>query len=162
MNAIAELKVTAQGDTDIVITRSFDAPRKHVFKAYTEPALIRRWMTGPPGWIVSVCEVDLKVGGRYRWGWKSDKDGMEMEATGVYKEITAPAKVVCTETFNPAWYAGEMVGSIDLAERGKGTFLTQTLRYASREAREMVLKSGMDQGLAYSYDNLATLLGTLE
>lgn len=162
MNAIAELKVAAQGDTDIVITRGFDAPRKNVFKAYTEPALIRRWMTGPPGWAFKVCDVDLKVGGRYRWVWKSEKDGTEMEAGGVYKEISPPAKLVCTETFNPAWYAGEMVGTIDLAERGEGTFLTQTLRYASREAREMVLKSGMDQGLGYSYDNLAKLLETLD
>lgn len=161
MNAIAELKVTAQGDTDIVITRGFDAPRKNVFRAYTEPELIRRWMTGPPGWQFKVCDVDLEVGGRYRYVWKSEKNGEEMEAAGVYKEISAPAKVVCTESFNPAWYAGEMLGTLDLAERGKSTFLTQTLRYANREAREMVLKSGMDQGLGYSYDRLADLLGNL-
>lgn len=159
MEAIAALKVEAKGDTDIVITRGFDAPRKHVWRAYTEPALIRRWMTGPPGWDFAVCEVDLKVGGRYRYVWK--KGATEMEATGVYKEIAAPAKVVCTETFVPAWYAGEALGTVELAERGERTFLTQTLRYADRASREMVLKSGMDQGLAYSYDNLAALLGTL-
>ncbi len=100
MNAIADLKVTAQGEADIVITRGFAAPRKNVFKAYTEPEWIRRWLTGPPGWSFTVCEVDLKVGGRYRWGWKSDTDGMEMEAAGVYREIAAPARIVSTETFS--------------------------------------------------------------
>lgn len=161
MSTTANLKVAAQGDTDVVITREFDAPRKNVFRAYTEPALIKRWMTGPPGWVVTICDVDLKVGGRYRWVWKSDKDGMQMEAGGVYKEIQAPVKLVSTEAFVPAWYPGEMVGTIELAEKGRGTLMTQTLRYASREARDMVINSPMEQGLAYSYDNLAELLGTL-
>jgi uncharacterized protein YndB with AHSA1/START domain len=159
-----KLKVSAQGDRDVVITREFDAPRKNVWRAYTEPELIKRWMTGPPGWIVAVCDIDLKVGGRYRWVWKSVKDGMDgaqMEAGGVYMEINAPAKLVSSESFIPAWYPEEMVGTVELEERGGRTFLTQTLRYASREAREMVINSPMEQGLAYSYDSLESLLGTL-
>src|SRR5262249_22153550 len=105
MNQIGSLTVTAVGDREIVMTRSFDAPRRLVFEAITKPELVKRWLTGPPGWTMDVCEIDLRVGGRYRYGWQN-VDGRTMAMGGVYREIAAPERVVATEKFDDAWYPG--------------------------------------------------------
>jgi uncharacterized protein YndB with AHSA1/START domain len=153
----SSLKVTASGDREIVMTRSFDAPRRLVFEAITQPDLIVRWLTGPPGWTMNVCEIDLRVGGRYRYGWKH-VDGSTMAMGGAYREIVVPERVVATERFDDAWYPGEALGTMALAEQGGRTILTQTIRYESRAARDGVLKSPMESGVAASYDRLAELL----
>ena len=152
------LKLTTHGDREIVITRAFDAPRKLVFDALTKPKLVKRWLLGPDGWSMPVCEIDLKVGGKYRYVWQRDKDGTEMGMGGVYREIVAPERLVATERFDQAWYPGEAVGTFVLAEQGGKTTLTQTILYESREARDAVLKSQMEKGVVASYDRLAKLL----
>lgn len=159
--ATATVKVEARGETDIVMTRDFNAPRKLVFEAYTKPDLIKRWLTGPPGWVMSVCEVDLKVGGKYRYVWRKEKTDTDMGMGGVYKEVKGPGRLVCTEQFDQPWYEGECVGALDLAEKDGKTTVTQTLTYASRKDRDMVIQSGMASGVENSYANLDTLLETL-
>lgn len=152
------LKLTAPGEREIVMTRVFDAPRKLVFQAFTKPDLVKRWLLGPDGWSMPFCEIDLRVGGRYRYVWRSDKDGSEMGMSGVYREIVVPEKIVATEKFDEAWYPGEAVGTLLLVEEGGKTAFTQTMLYQSREARDAVLKSGMQKGVAASCDRLAGLL----
>jgi uncharacterized protein YndB with AHSA1/START domain len=107
-----------------------------------------------------VCEIDLRVGGAYRYVWRA-ADGPEMGMGGVYREIQAPERLVATERFDEAWYPGEAVGTVVLVERGGKTTLTQTILYQSREARDAVLKTGMERGVAASYDRLAELLPSL-
>ena len=141
-----------------MITRVFDAPRKLVFDAFTKPELVKQWLLGPDGWSMPVCEIDLKVGGKYRYVWRRDKDGTEMGMGGGYREIVAPERVVATEKFDQSWYPGEAVGTFVLVEQGGRTTLTQTILYESREARDGVLKSGMEKGVVASYDRLAKLL----
>ena len=158
MTAPGNLKLTTRGDREIVITRAFDAPRKLVFDALTKPELVKRWLLGPDGWSMPVCEIDLKVGGKYRYVWRRDKDGTEMGMGGVYREILAPERLVATEKFDHSWYSGEAVGTFVLAEQGGKTTLTQTILYESREARDGVLKSQMEKGVVASYDRLAQLL----
>jgi uncharacterized protein YndB with AHSA1/START domain len=153
------LKLTTSGDREIVMTRVFDAPRRLVFDAFTKPELVKRWLLGPPGWTMPVCEIDLKVGGTYRYVWRKS-DGHEMGMGGVYREIAAPERLVATERFDEAWYPGEAVGTLVLSEQGGTTTITQTMLYQSREARDAVLKSGMEQGVAQSYDRLAELLAS--
>jgi uncharacterized protein YndB with AHSA1/START domain len=154
------LKVTARGDREIVMTRVFDAPRRLVFDAMSKPELVKQWLLGPPGWSMPVCEIDLRVGGAYRYVWRRDKDGSEMGMGGVYREVKAPERVVATEKFDEAWYPGEAVGTLVLSEQGGKTTVTQTVLYQSREARDGVLKSGMESGVAASYDRLERLLAT--
>ncbi len=160
MKNSGSLKVVAQGDRELVITRVVDAPRKLVFDAWTKPELVKRWLLGPPGWSMPVCQIDLKVGGAYRYVWRNDSDGTEMGMGGVYREILAPERIVATEKFDKAWYPGEGVGTIVFVEQDGRTTLTQTVLYESREARDTVIKSGMERGLAASYDRLAELLGS--
>jgi len=155
------LKVEARGDREIVMTRVFDAPRRLVFDAFTKPELLKRWLTGPPGWTLAVCEIDLRVGGSLRYMWRGPA-GEEMGMRGVFREITPPDRIVGTEKFDQAWYPGEAVGTVVLTEQGGKTTLTQTIVYESREARDIVLKSPMEQGLGMSYDHLDDLLASLE
>jgi len=161
MKNIGNLKLTTQGDREIVMTRVCDAPRRLVFDAFTKPELVRQWLLGPPGWSMPVCEIDLKVGGAYRYVWRRDSDATEMGMGGVYREIAAPERLVATERFDQAWYPGEAVGTLLLSELAGKTTITQTVLYQSREARDAVLKSGMERGVAASYDRLAELLASL-
>ena len=161
MRNTGNLSLTTRGDREIVMTRVFDAPRKLVFDAFTKPELVRQWLLGPPGWSMPVCEIDLRVGGRYRYLWRHTTNGNEMGMGGVYREIAAPARIVATEKFDEAWYPGEAVGTLILSEQDGKTVVTQTVLYQSREARDAVLKSGMEKGVTVSYDRLADLLATL-
>ncbi|HEV8401381.1 MAG TPA: SRPBCC family protein [Gemmatimonadales bacterium] len=153
-----QLKITKSGDRDLVMTRVFDAPRTLVYDAHTKPALVRQWLLGPPGWTMPVCDMDVRVGGRYRWVWRKESDGAEMGMGGVYRDIQAPERIVSTEKFDEAWYPGESLNTLVLVEQGGRTTLTQTMRYESAAAREAVIKSGMEQGVAASYDRLEDVL----
>ena len=160
MNNTGALKLTTRGDREIVMTRLFDAPRALVFDAFTKPELVQQWLLGPPGWSMPVCEIDLRVGGAYRYVWRH-ANGNEMGMGGVYREIAAPERLVATEKFDEAWYPGEALITTTLAEQGGKTALTFAVLYQSRAARDAVLKSGMERGVAASYDRLAGLLPSL-
>lgn len=142
------------------MTRVFDAPRKLIFDAHTKPDLVRQWLLGPPGWSMPVCEMDLRVGGTYRWVWRHDRDGRTMGMGGICREIAAPERLVATERFDEAWYPGEALNTLVLVEKGGRTTVTQTTRYESREARDAVIKADMEKGVTASYDRLAELLAS--
>jgi uncharacterized protein YndB with AHSA1/START domain len=154
------LKLKAHGDRGLVMTRTFDAPRRLVFDAFTKPELVKRWLFGPDGWSMPVCEIDLQVGGRYRYVWRHDAQGTEMAAGGVFQEIVAPERIVATERFEQAWYPGEAMNTLVFTEKAGQTMLTQTMIYDSPQTRDAVLKSGMERGVAASYDRLAELLAS--
>jgi uncharacterized protein YndB with AHSA1/START domain len=155
------LKLTTPTDREIAMTRVFEAPRRLVFDALTKPELLKQWLLGPPGWSMPVCEIDLRVGGAYRFVWRGP-DGIEMGVRGVYREIAIPESIVATERFDEPWYPGEALVTNVLAEQGGKTTLTLTVRYESREARDIALNSPMEQGLAAGYDRLAELLAKKE
>jgi len=146
--------LTTPSEREIVMTRVFDAPRRLVWEAHTKPELLQRWLLGPDGWSMPICEVDLRVGGKYRWVWRRDEDGTEMASGGVFKEIVAPERLVSTERFEQPWYPGEGLNTLLLTERDGKTTLTQTMRYESKEIRDSVLKSGMETGVERSYERL--------
>ena len=154
------LNLTTRGDREIVMTRDFNAPRQLVFDAFTKPELIKRWLLGPDGWSMPVCEVDLRVGGKYRYVWRNNDNGQEMGMGGVFREIEKPARIVNTEKFDEAWYPGEAIDTTEFDEKSGWTTVTQTVRYESREARDGILKSGMESGVRRSYERLEDLLST--
>jgi uncharacterized protein YndB with AHSA1/START domain len=154
------LIVTTPNDREIVMTRVFDAPRTLVFEAHTTPELLKRWLHGPDGWLLTVCEIDLKVGGKYRYVWRH-ADGREMGMGGTYREIVQPERLVTTELFDEDWTGGETLGTLVLTERNGQTTLTNTLLYSSKETRDNVLKSGMERGVEASYVRLDGMLATI-
>ena len=154
MKNTGTLRVTTPSEREIVMTRIFDAPRHLVFDAFTKPELLKRWF-GPKGWSLVVCEVDLRVGGSWRFVLRGP-DGKEMGMRGVYREVQPPERSVHTETFDD--FPGEStVTAVLVEDRGKTT-LTATVRYESQEIRDAVIQSGMEHGAAESYDKLAELL----
>src|SRR6266851_9610009 len=158
MKNTGTLKVTTPTDREIVLTRVFDAQRTMVWDAFTKPELLKRWF-GPRGWSMPVCEVDLKVGGGFRFVLRGP-DGKDLGMRGVYREIAPPERSVHLESFDD--YPGEsQVTAIFVEQEGKTT-LTATVLYPSQEVRDAVIQSGMEHGAAESYDKLAELLASGE
>jgi uncharacterized protein YndB with AHSA1/START domain len=108
---------------------------------------------------MTLCEDDLRVGGKFRWGW-SGPDGAEIAMHGVYREVTSPERMVRTETFDFGCdvQSGEQLGTLVLAENGDKTNLTLTVLYPSKEARDGALASGMEKGVGAGYDRLEEML----
>ncbi|GGL45591.1 SRPBCC family protein [Caulobacter rhizosphaerae] len=156
----SKLTVDTPDDLKIVITRAFDAPRDLVFNCVTTPDLVKRWMTGPPGWTMPVCEIDLRVGGKYRYVWRNT-EGQDMGMGGIYREISRPERIVSNELFDEDWTGGETVATMTLAERDGRTTLTTTVAYSSTAARDAALRSGMTEGMEMGYANLDALLKTV-
>lgn len=157
-----KLQVTTPSEREIALVRTFDAPRNLVFDAMTKPELVKQWLGGGGtfgGWSFAVCEIDLRVGGKYRYVWHGP-DGAKMGMGGVYREIVSPERIVCTEKFDESWYAGDAVDTTVFVEQHGKTTVTTTVRYASKEVRDGVLKSPMEGGVAVSYDRLSEVLAS--
>jgi uncharacterized protein YndB with AHSA1/START domain len=152
------LVVTTRGEREIVLTRVFDAPRDLVFEAWTKPEHVVHWY-GRHGWTLDVCEIDLRVGGRWRYVMHGPRD-RSMGLGGVYLEIAAPERLVSTEAFDG--YPGESTNTLILTERDGRTTLTITSLASSAEIRDAIIQSGMEEGAAETMDRLAGLLATLQ
>ena len=160
MNLADTFKLNARGDREVVMSRTFDAPRTLVFDAFTKPELVRRWLLGPDGWTMPICEIDLRVGGKYRYVWRNAK-GKEMGMGGVYREVVAPERIVNTELFDDPWYPGEALVTTIFDEQAGKTTVTQTVLASTAEGRDAVLQSGMERGVIASYNRLEEVLATL-
>jgi uncharacterized protein YndB with AHSA1/START domain len=153
-------KVATPTDREILIARDFHAPRPLVFDAFTKPELVRRWLLGPEGWTMPVCEIDLRAGGTYRYVWR--KAGVpDMGMGGVFREVAAPERIVATEQFDDAWYPGEAVNTTVFVQEGDITRTTITVLYASKEARDIASRSGMEKGMAIGYNRLEEMLSSM-
>lgn len=144
-------------DREIVIRRTFDAPRGLVFRAITDPEHVPAWY-GPRGWTLPVCRIDFRPGGSWRYILRSP-EGAEMGMSGVYREISPPDGLVTTESFDD--FPGESVNTVALAEHDGRTTMTVTVLYPSKEVRDAVLQSGMQAGASETYDRLAEHIQSL-
>ena len=158
MKNTGTLQVTSQGDNEIVLTRVFDAPKRLVYDAFTKPELLKRWF-GPHGHHLVVCDVDLTVGGKWRYVIR-DPEGKDMGMYGTWIELDPPDRIVHTEAFD--MYPGDSLCTTVFTERGGKTTMTLTCRYPSKEVRDMVIASGMSRGAGISYDRLEDLVAKLQ
>lgn len=159
MDTPDDVKISTPTDREVVVTRTFDAPRALVFDAYTQPELLRRWY-GAPGRSLIVCEIDLRPGGAYRFLWRGT-GRKDVGTHGVHREVLRPERIVRTETWED-WDAGEVVETIVFSERAGKTTLTSTGLYPSREVRDAVLKAGLENGTRETFGHLAELLRSLQ
>jgi uncharacterized protein YndB with AHSA1/START domain len=157
-NPSAATTLTTPTNREIVITRVFNAPRRLIFEAWTSPEHLPRWMLGPEGWTMPVCEVDLRPGGAWHFVWRR-ADGTEMAMRGVYQEIVPPERLVSTESWGAGW--PETLNTLLLSEEGGKTTVTQRMLYPSKEARDAALQTGMREGMADSFDRLAEYLAAV-
>jgi uncharacterized protein YndB with AHSA1/START domain len=157
-NKVGATKFTTPSDRELVTTRVFDAPRRLVWEAWTTPKHVQRWMLGPSGWTMPVCEIDLRPGGAWHFVWRR-ADGTEMAMRGVYREVTPPERLVATESWGGDW--PETVNTLVLSEKDGKTTMTQTVLWPSKEARDRALGTGMQSGMSTSFDRLAEQLQTM-
>jgi uncharacterized protein YndB with AHSA1/START domain len=154
------LQISTPTDTTIVLTRTFHAPRRLVWEAMFDPVKMRRWMLPPPGWTTAVCEVEARVGGALRLAWQNGEGDTVMTMQGVFKEVVPYDRIVHTETMATA--SGETIGTLlethEFAEKNGVTMMRITQAYASKEARDGALASGMDQGMEACYKQLDALI----
>ena len=161
MTTSGTAKVTLPADTETLITREFDAPPRLVYRAWTEPELVRRWWAGHRG-RMTVTEIDLRVGGTWRYAMVAD-GGYEVAFHGEYREIVPGEKIVTTEVFEgaPPSEGGDVINVITFEEAGGGTKLDLLVRCPSQEVRDMIVDSGMESGLQEQMDLLDELAAEL-
>ncbi|HEY9084870.1 MAG TPA: SRPBCC family protein [Candidatus Tyrphobacter sp.] len=147
-----KLEVTTPSEREIRVTRTFDAPPNLIFECHTKPELVKKWLLGPPGWSMPVCEIDLRPGGRYRYVWRNDDRGAEFGVQGAFREIHAPDRIVNVEMMDGV--PGEALCTTTFIKSGDGTLLTLTMQFESQELRDGALASGMSDGMSMSYDRL--------
>ncbi|MFG1913452.1 SRPBCC family protein [Micromonospora sp. NPDC048898] len=150
------LVVHTPGAREIVLSRLFEAPARLVFAAFTQPELLVRWY-GARGWSLVECDVDLRVGGRWRFVSQGPQ-GARMVQAGMYRYIEPPRRLVCTELFEDQSYPGETLVSHEFTELAGRTTVTTTLRYATAQGRDTVLRYPMTRGVGQSFTRLADLL----
>ena|SRR5579863_9611180 len=155
MSSAHSMMLSTPSDRELVVTRVFDAPRKLVFDAWTNPKYIPQWLLGPEGWTMPVCEVDLREGGAWHFVWRKD-DGAEMEMRGTYREIRPPERLVSIESWGGDW--PETVNTLVLTEEGGQTTATMTILYPSKEAREAALQTGMAKGMEMTFSRFDQFL----
>jgi uncharacterized protein YndB with AHSA1/START domain len=156
------LQITTPTDTTIVLTRTFNAPRRLVWEAMFTPDKMRRWMLPPPGLTTTTCECDVRVGGLLSVAWKSDDADPVMTLRGEFTEVVLYERAVHTEAM--ALGSGQAMGSLvekhELTENGDITAVCITQTYDSKESRDGALASGMDEGMEVCYQHLDALLDT--
>lgn len=150
-------------DTEVLVKRSFDAPASLVWRAYMEPDLLRRWCTGMPGWSMPICEMDMRVGGKYRWRWRSDDNSQEFGFFGEVLEVVPHTKIVHTQAFDPGDLGVSMGGepsiiTVTFQETNGITHVTTNIKYASKADRDAAFATGMTEGMEMSYQNLDKVL----
>jgi uncharacterized protein YndB with AHSA1/START domain len=159
-----EAQVSLPSDREVEVVRTFQAPRALVYEAYTTAALLQRWLSGQPGWSMPVCEMDVRVGGTFRWRWRSDAEGKEFGFSGVFREVTAPAKLVHTEVYDPGDIGGSMGESnealitVSFAEHDGVTTVTTRMDFGSKAGRDAAVSTGMTDGMELSYQVLDAML----
>jgi uncharacterized protein YndB with AHSA1/START domain len=156
-------QVTLPSDREVQVTRSFKAPRALVYRAHTEPELVRRWLLGPPGWSMPVCEMDVRVGGRYRWRWRNDQDGSEFGFTGTFRDVQPPSRLVHTEAYDPGTLADQFpqndaLVTVTFSEEDGITTLISLVDFGSRQARDAAMATGMTDGMEQSFQLLDKVL----
>ncbi|HET7619428.1 MAG TPA: SRPBCC family protein [Vicinamibacterales bacterium] len=163
---IDKAQVTQPSEREVKVVRSFRAPRALVYRAFTEPALVRRWMLGPPGWSMPACDMDVRVGGRYRWSWRNDTDGSEFGFSGAFREVQPPSRIVHTEAYEPGTVGGGYPGqdaivTTTFTEDAGVTTMETTIDFGSKEARDAAVATGMTSGMEQSYQLLDRLITEL-
>jgi uncharacterized protein YndB with AHSA1/START domain len=163
VRTLEKAQVSLPSDTEVRVTRDFNAPRKLVWDAHTQPQLVRRWMLGPPGWSMPVCEMDVRPGGKYRWRWRSDENGAEFGFFGMFREVDAPARMEHEENYDPGTMTADMDSTnpaiirTSFTERDGVTSLVMVMKFASKEIRDAAVATGMTDGMEMGYERLDKL-----
>lgn len=154
---MSKLELKTEGDTHIVVTRRFAAPPESVYRAHTDPKLIQKWLLGPEGWTMPVCEVDARPGGKFRYEWKNAQ-GSGFHITGEYVELKPSSRIVHVERM---WLPDPTPDNhVDTRfdKDGAGTLMTIRMTLPDEKTRAGMLTTGMAGGMEASYVRLEGLI----
>ena len=156
-----ETMLELEGDREIVMSRTFNAPARIVFDAWTKPELVMQWWAPKSHDVRMVrCDADVRVGGTYRYVIQKS-GGPEIAFSGVYSEVTPPTRLRYTQIFEPMRETGEVIVTITFAEQGGKTHLVSRSLCPSKQVRDGMLASGMEHGARETFEQLETLLASL-
>jgi uncharacterized protein YndB with AHSA1/START domain len=157
-------EVSTPSDREVLVKRSFDAPVDLVWQAYTDPALMRRWLTAMPGWSMPVCEMATHVGGKYRWRWRDDESRQEFGFTGEMLEVALHSRIVHTQIYDPGDGEFGSMGdepsiiAVTFNETSGITNVATSIKFASKADRDAAISTGMTDGMEMSYQSLDRVL----
>jgi uncharacterized protein YndB with AHSA1/START domain len=160
----APATVRLDGDRSVIVTRRFAAPRALVWRAFTEPALLTRWLLGPPGWEMHVCEVDARTGGSYRWRWRNATTEEEFGFAGTYSKVVDKSHLADTQSFDAGTTRATMgtaSNTADFTDDGSATRVVTRITYPDAATLKAALATGMTDGMEMSYARLDQLIPTL-
>jgi len=151
-------EVTLVTDTQIRVVREFDAPRDLVYLAYAKPELVQRWLLGPPGWSMPVCEMDLRPGGSYRYRWRQQQSGREFGFRGTYSRVDPGERIDSSQWPDDAEPMGSMELVTTFIKIGGRTRVEYLMTAPSKEARDAAIATGMTDGMEMSFQALDGVL----
>ena len=157
-------QVSTPSDREVLVMRSFDAPVNLLWQAYTDPGLMRRWLTSMPGWSMPVCEMATEVGGKYRWRWRNNENGQEFGFMGEFLEVELNSKIVHTQFYDPGNGDFGSMGdepsiiTVSFKESDGITTVETLIRFASQADRDAAMSTGMTDGMELSYKELDQVL----
>ena len=154
---MTKLALTTEGDTQVVITRRFAASPARVFDAHTKPELLQKWCLGPDGWTMPVCICEPVPGGQIRYEWTNGEGGFHL--TGEFLAVEAPHRTLHVERMHlPDPTPDNRVETLFKDDGEGGTLMVMTMTLPSAEVREMMLATGMADGMEMSYQRLEGML----
>ena len=153
----APLTVTLPNDTDILVVRSFAAPRATVWRCFHTPELVQQWLLGPDGWTMPICEIDARAGGAFRYMW-AHPDGRSMKMSGTFVEVSPPERTIHIEKFDEEWGGDPTRVTTEFTEENGRTTVTMTIAFTSKEARDGARATGMTDGMETGYARLDAIL----
>ncbi|MEM9319096.1 MAG: SRPBCC domain-containing protein [Pseudomonadota bacterium] len=150
-----------EGARTLVVTRDFEAPRGLIWRAFTNADALRKWLIGPPGWDMIVCEMDVRTGGGYRWRWRHPSDG-EFGFTGTYAAVEDQQSLEDEQVYDSATHGVPMTKTVEnklvFEDFGQGTRVVSRMTFPTGEAVDQAVASGMTQGMEISYAKLDALI----
>ncbi len=155
---MSKFTLIIQGDNHVIVTRHFAAPPEAVYRAHTDPALVQKWLLGPPGWTMPVCINEAKPGGAIRYEW-SDGKGAGFYLTGEYKELVPNEKLVHVERMHLPDPTPDNHVETRFEADGAGTLMTMRMTLPDSATRAAMLATGMEHGMEDSYARLEGLIG---
>jgi uncharacterized protein YndB with AHSA1/START domain len=165
MSESAKTEVILPSDHEVKVVRKFNAPSALVYKAYTTPELMQRWLLGPPGWTMPVCEMDVRVGGQFRWRWRNIENGQEFGFHGEFRVLEPGRRIVHTEYYDPGSVGGDMgdgsLITVELTEQNGVTTMSTLMDFYTKEARDAAMSTGMTDGMEITYQRLEEMLPEL-
>ena len=159
-------EVGTPSEREVLVKRSFDASVNLVWQAYTDPALMRRWLTAIPGWSMPVCEMTTQVGGKYRWRWRDNANGKEFGFTREMLEVAVHSKIAHTQIYDTGdCDFGSMGGepsiiTVTFNETNGITHVVTSIKYASKADRDAAMSTGMTDGMEMNYKQLDAVLAS--